>query len=206
MSNNYLSDLNKEQRRAVRHGTKQPKMIDRALLVIAGAGTGKTKTLTYRVAHLIVNGVNPQRILLLTFTRRAAQEMTYRAEGIAAKALDGRPVELPWSGTFHHVGLRLLRKYAKRIGLHPSFTIHSRGESEDLMGMVREQLDLSKSKSRFPQDGDLLGHLLAGDQFGKAGQGRTRLALSRVQPLRAPITQVVQSLSAGQTPARCCRF
>ena len=88
MSNNYLSDLNKEQRRAVRHGTKQPKMIDRALLVIAGAGTGKTK-----------------RILLLTFTRRAAQEMTYRAEGIAAKALDGRPVELPWSGTFYHVGL-----------------------------------------------------------------------------------------------------
>ena len=63
MSNNYLSDLNKEQRRAVRHGTKQPKMIDRALLVIAGAGTGKTKTLTYRVAHLIANGVDPQRIL-----------------------------------------------------------------------------------------------------------------------------------------------
>jgi len=151
MSNNYLSDLNKEQRRAVRHGTKRPQMIDRALLVIAGAGTGKTKTLTYRVAHLLVNGVDPQRILLLTFTRRAAQEMTRRAEGIAGKALKGRPVELPWSGTFHHVGLQLLREYANRIGLHPSFTIHSRGESEDLMGMVREQLGLAKSKSRFPR-------------------------------------------------------
>lgn len=151
MSKKYLSELNKQQRRAVEHGTRQPEMIGRALLVIAGAGTGKTKTLTYRVAHLIVNGVDPRRILLLTFTRRAAEEMTRRAEGIASAALSGRPVKLPWSGTFHHVGQRLLRKYAKRIGLRPSFTIHNRDDSRDLMGMVREQLGLAKSKSRFPK-------------------------------------------------------
>src|SRR5437867_12816313 len=105
MSHEYLTDLNKEQRRAVKHGidaewaTTAP-----PLLVIAGAGSGKTKTLAHRVAHLVVNGVDPHRILLLTFTRRAAEEMIRRVKRITATALSSQQVDLPWSGTFHAVG------------------------------------------------------------------------------------------------------
>ena len=93
MSHEYLTDLNKEQRRAVKHGidaengTTAP-----PLLVIAGAGSGKTKTLAHRVAHLVVNGVDPYRILLLTFTRRAAEEMIRRVKGITATALGSQQV------------------------------------------------------------------------------------------------------------------
>jgi len=91
----YLADLNREQRRAVEHGvTAKAGEDERPLLVIAGAGSGKTKTLAYRVAHLIVNGVDPHRILLLTFSRRAAAEMKSRVDRITAAALDIGKVDL----------------------------------------------------------------------------------------------------------------
>ena len=110
MAFDYLAELNPEQRRAVEHGVKAGSA-DRArpLLVIAGAGTGKTKTLAHRVAHLIVNGISAHRILLLTFSRRAAVEMTRRVERITAAALGAGQADLPWSGTFHAIGSRLLR-------------------------------------------------------------------------------------------------
>jgi ATP-dependent DNA helicase UvrD/PcrA len=152
MSSDYLTDLNKEQRRAVKHGigsesaTKAP-----PLLVIAGAGTGKTKTLAHRVAHLVVSGVDPHRILLLTFTRRAAEEMIRRVKRITAKALGTQQVDLPWSGTFHAIGARLLREYATQIGLKPSFTILDRSDAADLMDLVRHELGQSKKPSRFPK-------------------------------------------------------
>jgi DNA helicase II / ATP-dependent DNA helicase PcrA len=152
MSHEYLTDLNKEQRRAVTHGidsesaTRTP-----SLLVIAGAGSGKTKTLAHRVAHLVVNGVNPHRILLLTFTRRAAEEMIRRVKRITATALGTQQVDLPWSGTFHAVGARLLREYATQIGLKPSFTILDRADAADLMNLVRHELGYSTKKSRFPK-------------------------------------------------------
>src|SRR5215831_1916073 len=98
MSHEYLTDLNKEQRRAVKHGidaengTTAP-----PLLVIAGAGSGKTKTLAHRVAHLAVNGVDPYRILLLTFTRRAAEEMIRRVKRITATTLGRQQVDPSWS-------------------------------------------------------------------------------------------------------------
>src|ERR1700716_2870142 len=124
MAYDYLADLNPEQRRAVKHGVRDGSATDsKPLLVIAGAGTGKTKTLAHRVAHLIVNGVDPHRILLLTFSRRAAVEMTGRVKRITAAALGTGHVDLAWAGTFHAVGARLLREYAHRIGLQPSFTI-----------------------------------------------------------------------------------
>jgi DNA helicase-2/ATP-dependent DNA helicase PcrA len=152
MSFDYLSELNPEQRRAVMHdvvkGAAKP---GRPLLVIAGAGSGKTKTLAHRVAHLVVNGADPQRILLLTFTRRAAEEMIRRVQRITAAALGTGKIDLPWSGTFHAVGARLLREYAKQIGLNPSFTILDRSDSADLMDLVRHDLKLSTKKSRFPQ-------------------------------------------------------
>src|SRR6476660_6169185 len=108
MSPDYLTDLNKEQCRAVKHGidsesaTKAP-----PLLVIAGAGSGKTKTLAHRVAHLVVNGVGPHRILLLTFSRRAALDMTSRVRRITGAAMGIGQIDLPWAGTFHAVGARI---------------------------------------------------------------------------------------------------
>ena len=152
MSSDYLTDLNKEQRRAVKHGigsesaTKAP-----PLLVIAGAGSGKTKTLAHRVAHLVVSGVDPHRILLLTFTRRAADEMIRRVKRITAKVIGTQQVDLPWSGTFHAIGARLLREYATQIGLKPSFTILDRSDAADLMDLVRHDLGQSTKASRFPK-------------------------------------------------------
>src|SRR5262245_63517756 len=104
MAHGYLADLNQEQRLAVKHGAKDGSALDAGpLLVIAGAGSGKTKTLAHRVAHLVVNGVDPYRILLLTFTRRAAEEMIRRVKRITTTALGSQQVDLPWSGTFHAI-------------------------------------------------------------------------------------------------------
>ena len=151
MTHDYLADLNQEQRRAVKHGVKDGSALDaRPLLVIAGAGSGKTKTLAHRVAHLVVNGIDPHRILLLTFSRRAALDMTGRVERITGAAMGIGQVDLPWAGTFHAVGARILREYADRIGLKPSFTILDRSDAADLLDVVRHDLGLSKKESRFP--------------------------------------------------------
>jgi DNA helicase-2/ATP-dependent DNA helicase PcrA len=153
----YLDRLNPEQRLAVEHGVGASADDRRPLLVIAGAGSGKTDTLAHRVAHLIVDGADPRRILLLTFSRRAAAEMARRAERIVAFALAGRrPFALPWSGTFHAVGARLLREHAAEIGLEPSFTIHDREDAADLMNLVRHELNFSRTKERFPTKGTCL--------------------------------------------------
>src|SRR6266853_3973762 len=152
MTPDYLTDLNKEQRHAVKHGVNDGSALhSRPLLVIAGAGTGKTKTLAHRVAHLVVNGIDPQRILLLTFSRRAAVEMTRRVKRITAAAMGIGQLDLPWAGTFHAIGARILRAYAHRIGLKPTFTILDRSDAADLMDMVRHDLGLSKKESRFPR-------------------------------------------------------
>ena len=132
------------------------------MLIAAGAGTGKTKTLAHRVAHLILNGADLHR-LLLTFTRRATLEMTRRAHQILAEARgDGadrslvQTAILPWSGTFHSVGSRLLRLHAPSIGLDPSFTILDRSDSADLLDLVRSELGLAQTASRFPRKGTCL--------------------------------------------------
>jgi DNA helicase II / ATP-dependent DNA helicase PcrA len=153
MTLSHLAQLNPEQRRAVEYGgpdfgTAGP------LLILAGAGSGKTNTLAHRVAHLVLNGIDPRRIMLLTFSRRAAAEMTRRAERIAAKVLPGgaaaRGDALTWSGTFHAIGARLLREYAPRIGLDRAFTIHDRQDSADLLNLIRHDLGFSQTKDRFP--------------------------------------------------------
>ncbi|VTU40949.1 ATP-dependent DNA helicase UvrD1 [Variovorax sp. PBS-H4] len=154
-----LAELNEAQRAAVEHGAGQAAPDMRPLLVIAGAGSGKTSTLAHRVAHLIARGADPQRILLLTFSRRAAQEMERRAGLVLAKVLGLRseaPPALPWSGTFHGIGARLLREYAAQIGLDASFTIHDRGDAEDLMGLVRNDIGLAAMERRFPRKGTCL--------------------------------------------------
>jgi len=169
MSGDYLDDLNKEQRRAVKYGDlDQGSFRSGPLLVIAGAGSGKTKTVAHRVAHLIVNGVDPHRILLLTFSRRAAIEMTRRVERITATVLGTAACDLPWSGTFHAIGARLLREYAGRIGLKPSFTILDRSDAADLMNLVRHDLKQSVKKSRFPKKDTCLAIYSFAVNSGKA--------------------------------------
>jgi DNA helicase-2/ATP-dependent DNA helicase PcrA len=151
--------LNPQQLRAVHHGGRSQAGAWTAgpLLVIAGAGTGKTNTLAHRVAHLVLNGVAPERILLLTFSRRAAEEMLRRAHRIVAQvpAAMRRPafavVRLPWAGTFHSVANRLLRRYARRIDLEPGFSVMDRGDSADLLDVARHELEFSSKERRFPR-------------------------------------------------------
>ncbi len=151
---NYLDDLNPEQREAVEHG-------EGPILVVAGAGTGKTRTLAYRVAHLVACGTKPERILLLTFTRRAAEEMLRSAQSALSKSrrpagtVTGRLARV-WGGTFHSVANRLLRRYGKAIGLGPDFTVLDEGDSQELINVARKDLGLNEKKERFPQKGTLL--------------------------------------------------
>jgi DNA helicase-2/ATP-dependent DNA helicase PcrA len=149
----YLGALNPQQRHAVEFGVGAGGPAG-PLLVIAGAGSGKTDTIAHRVAHLVICGADPHRLLLLTFSRRAAAEMERRAGRILHRSLAvnsgaGIP-SLPWAGTFHGIGARLLRSYAERIGLHASFTIHDRSDSEDLLAIARHVLGFSNTRNRFP--------------------------------------------------------
>jgi len=138
--------LNERQLEAARHGAGP-------LLIIAGAGTGKTNTLAHRVAHLVLQGVAPERILLLTFTRRAAQEMTRRAQRIVGETT--KAVRLPWSGTFHSIANRLIRRHCEQVGLDERFSVLDRGDAADLIDVVRHELGYSKTEAagarRFPR-------------------------------------------------------
>ena len=154
----HLTELNLEQRTAATFGISTDERGGGStppLLIIAGAGSGKTKTLTHRVAHLVLNGADPRRILLMTFARRMAAEMTRRVEHICARAFQGRktiPADaIEWSGTFHAVGAKLLRLHAETIGLSPAFSILDRSDAEDLMDLVRDELKLSVTRNRFPK-------------------------------------------------------
>ena len=143
-----LARLNLEQRAAVTHGNAP-------LLIVAGAGTGKTTTLAHRVANLISSGVDPGRILLLTFTRRAAAEMLRRVDAILRTLSEspgaGRPASRRcWGGTFHAIAARLLQRYGSLIGLPGEFTILDRSDSEDLMQVLRGDLGFAKTGTRFP--------------------------------------------------------
>lgn len=145
MDANWLDDLNPAQREAVTHG-------EGPLLVVAGAGTGKTRTLACRVAWLIEQGVSPDRILLLTFTRRAAAEMLRRAGHLTAADAAGKV----WGGTFHAVGNRLLRYYGRGIGLDTDFTVMDQGDAADLMNLIRGEMGLGSKDRRFPRKETLL--------------------------------------------------
>ncbi len=138
----HLAGLNAEQRAAATHPSGP-------LLIIAGAGTGKTRTLAARVAHLVATGTAPERILLLTFSRAAAKEMLSRVEGACASNLAGhnragevRAGDRVWGGTFHAIANRLLRIYAEPMGLAPTFTVIDRTDAEDLLDLAREELGL----------------------------------------------------------------
>lgn len=142
----WLQELNPNQHEAVTYG-------EGPLLVVAGAGSGKTKTLACRVAYLISKGVSPDRILLLTFTRRASKEMLNRASQILG---DQSILSQVWGGTFHATANRLLRIYAQALGLSPDFTIIDQSDSEDLLDVIRHKKCDSVKKGRFPRKGTLL--------------------------------------------------
>ncbi len=155
----HLGMLNSAQRQAAEYGRASAGggFTSGPLLVIAGAGTGKTMTLAHRVAHLVISGVDPERILLLTFTRRASDEMTRRVESIVRVATKGQPTValpasgLPWSGTFHSVANRLLRRFAQNMGLDPGFSVLDRGDAADTLDVVRHELKLTRTSRRFPK-------------------------------------------------------
>ena len=136
----WLDDLNPEQRRAVLHDGGP-------LLVVAGAGSGKTRTLASRVARLVADGAIPERILLLTFSRRAAREMLQRAAHLAG---DGRMSRVA-GGTFHAVANHLLRQHGTTVGLDPAFTILDSADVGDLLGVLRHDLGLGDRGRRFPR-------------------------------------------------------
>ncbi len=153
--------LNPQQRRAATFGTpgKEKGIVSGPMLILAGAGTGKTNTLAHRTAHLVLNGVDPARILMLTFTRRAALEMIRRTQTIVSEVLSDRGkmgdrsvvTRMLWSGTFHSVGNRILRLFAKQLGLDPSFTVLDRTDAADLMDVIRHELGFSSKDKRFPR-------------------------------------------------------
>jgi len=135
----YADELNAAQLAVVEN-------IEGPVLVIAGAGTGKTRTLTYRVARMIEMGIPPGHILLLTFTRKAAQEMLRRAS-----MLVGPRAEQVEGGTFHSFANRTLRHHAQRLGYNPSFNILDQGDCEDVVNLLRTRLGLEAKKRRFPR-------------------------------------------------------
>ncbi|HLC64411.1 MAG TPA: ATP-dependent helicase [Patescibacteria group bacterium] len=134
----YRSELNQEQYRVVTEA-------EGPCLVLAGAGSGKTRTIVYRVAYLIEQGVKPENILLVTFTNKAAKEMLRRAE-----LLLGRYPEKLWGGTFHHIGNRLLRQYAKLLGYQANFTILDEEDSKDLIKVCLKDEGVDIKARRFP--------------------------------------------------------
>ena len=139
----YEKLLNPAQLKAVTFG-KGP------LLVIAGAGSGKTRTLTYRVARLVEEGISPQAILLLSFTRKASQEMLKRAT-----ALSDHRCALVTGGTFHSFANSVLHRYHLQIGFEQGFSIIDRGDSEDLIGMIRKEFSVDQEESRLPRKSTL---------------------------------------------------
>lgn len=144
---NWLEELNPRQLEAVTHG-------DGPLLVVAGAGSGKTRTLAYRVSYLISRGIAPERILLLTFTRRAAEEMLRRAAFVIPTGSSA--TSQVWGGTFHAFANRILRMYSQAADLPPDFTIIDRTDAEDLLDVIRNDMAFSQKESRFPRKGTCL--------------------------------------------------
>jgi DNA helicase-2/ATP-dependent DNA helicase PcrA len=158
------SELNPQQQEAVNYGlsattmgqTELSNAKHHPLLIIAGAGTGKTNTLAHKTAQLILNGVAPERVLLMTFARRASAELSSRANRIIERTLREKqkayhPVTLPWMGTFHSIASRLLREHASLIGLDPDFTVMDRNDSADMLDLLRHELGFSGVNRRFPK-------------------------------------------------------
>jgi len=160
------------------------------LLVVAGAGTGKTTALTARLAHLVARGVDPARILLLTFSRRAAAELLQRAEA----ATDQRVARQTWGGTFHAVANRLLRHHGWALGLDPSFTVLDQGDAAGLLALVREELADQARARENPHRGEPAREAPSppdGVRRRRAKPETMAAILSRVVNSRTPVSATV---------------
>src|SRR3989449_5938863 len=144
----YAAELNEQQLAAV---TAPPG----PLLVIAGAGSGKTRTLTYRVAYLLENGIDPRNILLLTFTNKAARQMLDRVANLLPVDASGL-----WGGTFHSIGNRMLRRHGRALGYSSGFTIMDREDQKDLIDAVIAAAGINPKEIRFPK-GDVLADIFS---------------------------------------------
>ena len=144
----YENDLNTEQLEVV-FAKEGP------LLVIAGAGSGKTRTVTYRVARLIEDGIDPSRVLLVTFTNKAAKEMLHRVGSLMKMNINRL-----WGGTFHHIGNLVLRSHSKAIGYDNNYTILDREDSKDLLNTCIAEKGLNKKESRLPT-GDVIRDIIS---------------------------------------------
>jgi DNA helicase-2/ATP-dependent DNA helicase PcrA len=144
----YAAELNEQQLAAV---TASPG----PLLVIAGAGSGKTRTLTYRVAYLLENGIDPRNILLLTFTNKAARQMLDRVANLLPVDASGI-----WGGTFHSIGNRMLRRHGRALGYNSGFTIMDREDQKDLINTVVANAGIDPKEIRFPK-GDVLAEIFS---------------------------------------------
>lgn len=165
-----LSQLTQEQRAAATHAQGH-------LLIVAGAGTGKTTTLTARLAHLIRTGVAPERILMLTFSRRAAAELLHRAEQVA-----GEETRAAWGGTFHAIANRLLRRHGRALGLEPSFTLLDQADTSDMLALVRKNLSGADNDE------------LANSNFRRRARKQTLAdILSRCVNTGTPLSQVLRT-------------
>ena len=149
----YKAELNDQQHAAVTAIGADGSLNSGPMLVIAGAGSGKTRTLTYRVAWLVEHGVPPGRILLLTFTNKAAREMLRRVESLLPT-----DVSAIWGGTFHHVGNRILRRHASLLGYGSDFTILDREDSKDMLDDCIAEAKIDTKQERFPK-GDVLAEI-----------------------------------------------
>ena len=180
-----LATLTDEQRHAATHRGSH-------LLIVAGAGTGKTTTLAARLAHLVDTGVRPERIALLTFSRRAASEALHRADEVT-----GRDVAAAvWGGTFHAIANRLLRRHGRALGIPPTFTVLDRSDTADLLALVRDDLCTGASERSASQA------LATGvSSFAHGGpQGRRRARketladiMSRCVNARTPLAQLLRT-------------
>jgi DNA helicase-2/ATP-dependent DNA helicase PcrA len=149
----YRAELNDQQYTAVTATSADGSVNSGPILVIAGAGSGKTRTLTYRVAWLVEHGVPPARILLLTFTNKAAKEMLRRVENLLPT-----DISAIWGGTFHHIGNRILRRHAKLLGFGNDFTILDREDSKDMLDACITEAGIETKQERFPK-GDVLAEI-----------------------------------------------
>ena len=177
---NYEAELNPQQLEVVVAG-------DGPVLVIAGAGSGKTRAIVYRVSWLLESGIHPSEILLLTFTNKAAREMLHRVS-----LLTQVDVKQLWGGTFHHIGNRLLRPYAKQLGLNSSFTILDQGDSKDLLTACISELHGEKKSKQFPSADILQDAVSYAINTTNELEAVIRLRYPHLQPVILPILNIAR--------------
>ncbi len=175
----YQNELNKEQLDVVLHG-------DGPCLVLAGAGSGKTRTLVYRVAYLVEKGINPKNILLVTFTNKAAKEMLNRVEVL----LKCQPKGL-WGGTFHHIGNIILRRYAKNLGYDNKFTILDQEDAKTLLKAVMGELNLNYKDKYFPKADIILNIISFASNSQKPISEVVELKYSYLGPKLIPVIEII---------------